>query len=83
MYSLKKNFERAKVVIIAELYKFLWGILCALVFLSRFCGVLRDIFLWLWVFVLDLWRWPGHFLSAVKFVQKIRRICLKLKKVDS
>ena len=32
--------------------------------LSRFCGVSQDIFLLLRWFVLVLWRFPGHFLSA-------------------
>ena len=51
MYSLKKNFERAKVVIIVELYKFLLGI----------CGV----FFVRGAFVRVLWGFLGHFSCAM------------------
>ncbi len=67
MYSLKKNFERAKVVIIAELTKFFLHfpkIFFPTGNFSRNCGCFRDISpLRLW-FLLVLRRFPGHFTSA-------------------
>ena len=35
---------------------------------SRNCGVFRDILLPRWLFLLDLWRFPGHFLLRRQFL---------------